>query len=87
MGRDEYNRSINMVIVCPITMTSKNHPFLVPIRSEKLPEKSKSKVNTNQVYSLDYTEAANRKIQFVENMKEEFYQIAQKFMHNFAFKL
>lgn len=88
MSRNEYNQATNMVIVCPITTTPKERPFLVPIHSEKLPEKSKSKVNTNQVYSLDYTERANRKIQFVENMEEEqFYQIAQKFMHNFAFKL
>ncbi len=86
LSRNEYNISTNMVIVCPITTTDKKRPFLVPIESENLPAKSSSKVNTNQVYSLDYTERANRNIQFVENMEEEqFYQIAQKFMHNFAF--
>lgn len=88
LSRNEYNRSTNMVIVCPITTTDKERPFLVPIESEKLSAKFSSKVNTNQVYSLDYTERANRNIQFVENMEEEqFYQIAQKFMHNFSFGL
>ncbi|WP_368645696.1 type II toxin-antitoxin system PemK/MazF family toxin [Alkalibacterium putridalgicola] len=87
LSRNEYNVSTNMVIVCPITSTDKDHPFLVKITSEKLPSKSTSKVNTNQVYSLDYSERAKRNIQFVENMEEEqFYRIAQKFMHNFAFK-
>lgn len=88
LSRTEYNRTSNMVIVCPITSSDKKHPFLVPIQSEKLTSHSVSKVNTNQVYSLDYTERAKRNIQFVENMEEEqFYLIAQKFMHNFAFKL
>lgn len=88
MSRNEYNKSTNMVIVCPITTTDKDRPFLVPIKSEKLPAKTTSKVNTNQVYSLDYTNHAKRDIQFVENMEEEqFYRIAQRFMHNFAFKL
>src|SRR5699024_11087069 len=81
LSRNEYNRSTNMVIVCPITTTDKERPFLVPIKSKKLPVTSSNKVNTNQVYSLDYTERAKRNIQFVENIEEEqFYQIAQKFM-------
>lgn len=88
MSRNEYNISTKMVIVCPITSTDKERPFLVPITSINLPYKSFSKVNTNQVYSLDYSQRANRDIQFVERMKEEqFYQIAQKFLHNFAFAL
>jgi|SRR5690625_5037811 len=88
LSRDEYNLSTNMVIVCPITSTEKERPFLVPITSKNLSSKLSSKVNTNQVYSLDYTERANRNIQFVENMEEEqFYQIVQKFLYNFAFKL
>lgn len=86
LSRNEYNVSTNMVIVSPITSTDKERPFLVPITSKTLPPKLLSKVNTNQVYSLDYTERANRDIQFVEKMEEEqFYQIAQKFLHNFAF--
>lgn len=88
LSRNEYNRSTNMIIVCPITTTDKERPFLVPIKSQKLPAEDTSKVNTNQVYSLDYSERANRNVEFVENMEEEqFYQIVQKFMHNFAFKL
>lgn len=88
MSRNEYNSSTNMVIVCPITTTAKERPFLVPIESRHLPEKTTSKVNTSQVYSLDYTQRASRNIQFVENMdEEEFYVIVQYFMHNFSFKL
>lgn len=88
LSRDEYNRSSNMVIVCPITSTKKDRPFLIPIDSNNLPLKSFGKVNTNQVYSLDYTERANRDIQYVETMEEEqFYRIAQKFMYNFSFGL
>ncbi|MGX7197517.1 type II toxin-antitoxin system PemK/MazF family toxin [Enterococcus olivae] len=85
LSRTEYNISSNMVIVCPITTTDKKRPFLVPVQSVDLPSAS-SKVNTNQVFSLDYTERAGRNIQFVENMEEEqFYHIAQKFLHNFGF--
>lgn len=90
MSKDAYNRATNMVIVCPITTTEKERPFLIPVVSDKLPAKAPlvSKVNTNQVYSFDYTETAKRDIQFVENMEEEqFYRIAQSFMHNFSFKL
>jgi len=88
MSRNGYNIATSMVIVCPITSTEKKRPFLVSIVAKKLPRKSYSKVNTNQVYSLDYSDNAKRNIQFVENMEEEqFYQIAQKFLHNFSFQL
>lgn len=88
MSRNEYNLSTNMVIVCPITTSVKERPFLIPIVSEKLPSHSTSKVNTNQVYSLDFTERAKRNIAFVESLDEEqFYRIVQSFMHNFAFKV
>lgn len=37
-----------------------------------------SKVNTNQVFSLDYTEKAERNIQFIDRIEEEsFYHIVQ----------
>lgn len=77
-----------MVIVCPIISSDKKHPFLVPIETEKLTGTAVSKVNTNQVYSLDYTDRAKRNIQFVASLEEEqFYLIAQKFMYNFVFKI
>lgn len=88
MSRNEYNISTNIVIACPITTTLKERPFLIAIESKNLPENFNCKVNTNQVYSLDYSDRANRKNQFIETMEEEqFYIIVQKFMHNFAFKL
>lgn len=86
LSRTAYNISTNMVIVCPITSTDKERPFLVPIISKEL-SISSSKVNTNQVYSLDYSNRAHRNIKFIERMEEEqFYQIVQKFMYNFNFK-
>lgn len=89
MSSDNYNRATNLVIVCPITTTEKERPFLIPISSDKLRaiEMAVSKVNTNQVFSLDYTEKAKRKIQFVDRMEEEFYHIVQLFRYNFSFKI
>ncbi|WP_161879522.1 type II toxin-antitoxin system PemK/MazF family toxin [Alkalibacterium sp. MB6] len=52
MSRDEYNHSSNLIIVCPITSTNKLRPYFISITSEVLNEQSK--VNTKQVYSLDY---------------------------------
>ncbi len=49
LSRNEYNAATNMVIVCPITSTDKERPFLVPITAESLAGKTVSKVNTNQV--------------------------------------
>lgn len=31
MSRDKYNRSTNMVIVCPITLASKNRPYCTEV--------------------------------------------------------
>lgn len=90
MSSDNYNRATNLVIVCPITTTEKERPFLTPISSDKLRANGMavSKVNTNQVFSLDYTEKAKRNIQFVDRIEEEeFYHIVQLFMHNFSFKI
>lgn len=88
MSKDKYNTSTNLVIVCPITSLNKERLFLVPIYSEKLhtPDNAISKVNTLQVYSLDYTEHAQRGIKYVDTLDEEtFYEIAQKFLQNFSF--
>ncbi|MBM6614835.1 type II toxin-antitoxin system PemK/MazF family toxin [Desemzia sp. RIT804] len=78
------------VIVCPITTTEKEKTFFIPISSNKLhaSRTAVSKVNTNQVFSLDYTEQENRNIQFVDSLVEEsFYHIVQMFMYNFSFKI
>lgn len=89
MSKDKYNTSTNLVIVCQITLLNKECPFLMPIYSEKLRTSDNvilSKVNTLQVYSLDYTEHAQRGIKYVDTLDEEtFYEIAQKFLQNFSF--
>ncbi|EGO5074395.1 type II toxin-antitoxin system PemK/MazF family toxin [Enterococcus faecalis] len=90
MSKDTYNISTNLVILCPITSLNKDRPFLVPVYSEKLhnSDNTISKVNTLQVYSLDYTEQANRDIKYVDTLNEEtFYEIAQKFLQNFSFSI
>lgn len=88
MSSNDYNRTTNLVIVCPITSTEKERPFFIPIFSEKLSGSETSKVNTNQVFSFDYTEHAKRDIRYVDTLKEEvFYEIVQVFMHNFSFKI
>lgn len=62
-SRDEYNLASNLISVCPITSADKDRPYFVPIYNEKLSENSK--VNTKQVYSLDYTEQCGRKVQMI----------------------
>lgn len=84
ISRDEYNLASNLIIVCPITSTDKDRPYFVPIYNEKLSKNSK--VNTKQVYSLDYTEQGGRKIQVIGKVpKKELMNIAQHFLLNFNF--
>ncbi|HDK8090591.1 type II toxin-antitoxin system PemK/MazF family toxin [Mammaliicoccus sciuri] len=84
ISRDEYNLASNLVIVCPITSTDKDRPYFVPINNKNL--KPNSKVNTKQVYSLDYTERAGRNIQIIGKItNKELMNIAQHFLMNFNF--
>ena len=84
MSRNEYNLSSNLIIVCPITSTTKQRPYFLPISSEAL--QKDSKVNTKQVYSLDYTSEGNRNVKVIGKVDmKEFLNIAQHFMLNFNF--
>ncbi|MFD1902763.1 type II toxin-antitoxin system PemK/MazF family toxin [Enterococcus termitis] len=84
MSRNEYNLSSNLIIVCPITSTTKQRPYFLPISSEAL--KKDSKVNTKQVYSLDYTPEGNRNVKVIGKIEvKEFLNVAQHFMLNFNF--
>lgn len=84
ISRDEYNLASNLVIVCPITSTDKERPYFVPINNENL--KANSKVNTKQVYSLDYTERGGRNIQIIGRItNKELMNISQHFLLNFNF--
>ncbi|MFD1318241.1 type II toxin-antitoxin system PemK/MazF family toxin [Loigolactobacillus zhaoyuanensis] len=86
MSQDNYNRATHLVIVCPITSTTKRRPFLVPITTELLAKESV--VNTNQLFSLDYTEQAGRGPEVLGALDEEtFYQVAQNILLNFNFPL
>jgi mRNA interferase MazF len=47
-----------------------------------------SKVNTKQVYTLDYSERGGRKIEILGKLsKKELINVAQHFMMNFNFPL
>jgi len=84
ISRDEYSKSSNLIIVCPITSSDKVRPYFVPINNESL--KGNSKVNTKQVYSLDYTESAGRNVQIIGKItNKEMMNIAQHFLMNFNF--
>ena len=84
ISRDEYSLASKLIIVCPITSTDKERPYLVPIPHEKLREGSK--VNTKQVYSLDYTEGGGRQVQIIGHISnKEMMNIAQHFLMNFNF--
>ena len=82
--RTAYNNSGNLIIVCPITSTDKAYPFLLPIENEVLSKNSK--VNTRQVYSLDYTEKGRRNVKIIGKLdQKDFLMVAQLFMQNFNF--
>lgn len=84
LSKDTYNKLSSLIIVCPITSTSKERPFLVPIENESLDKNSQ--VNTMQVYSLDKTHEGNRNIKVIGRVKEvEFLAVTQRFLLNFDF--
>ncbi|PCM40012.1 hypothetical protein CPU09_14095 [Mammaliicoccus sciuri] len=70
-----------LVIVCSITAIDKDRLYFVTINNRNL--KSNSKVNTKQVYSLDYTERGIQIIRKITN--KELMNIAQHFLKNFNF--
>ena len=84
ISSDNYNLSTNLIIVCPITTTKKQMPFLIPAENKEL--SNDSKINTKQVFSLDYTNQGERSIAFIAKLSEEkFLLAAQMFMYNFSF--
>ncbi|MEO1769690.1 type II toxin-antitoxin system PemK/MazF family toxin [Candidatus Enterococcus ferrettii] len=86
ISRTEYNQASNLVIVCPITSSVKDRPYFVEINNDCL--KDGSKVNTKQVYSLDYTPHGGRDIKIIGQVtNKELIDIAQHFMLNFNFPI
>ncbi|MBO1307678.1 type II toxin-antitoxin system PemK/MazF family toxin [Enterococcus sp. 669A] len=86
ISRTEYNQASNLIIVCPITSSTKARPYFVEINNESL--KTGSKVNTKQVYSLDYTSAGGRNVKVIGQLtKRELLNVAQHFMLNFNFPI
>ncbi|MGM0338837.1 type II toxin-antitoxin system PemK/MazF family toxin [Enterococcus sp. AZ007] len=86
ISRDEYSLSSNLIIVCPITSSNKNRPYFVEIVNNAL--KSGSKVNTKQVYTMDFTARGGRNVEIIgEVSKKAFLNIAQHVQMNFNFQL
>lgn len=86
ISRDEYNRSSNLVILCPITSTRKDRPYFVDLSNPSLSQGSK--VNTKQVYSLDVTVDGGSNVEVIGQIsKKELIDIAQHFLLNFNFQL
>lgn len=83
LSSNEYNKTTGFVIVSPITSTIRNLPGYITLNNYEI----HGQVVAAQVYSLDASENAHRKISFVEKMRDEdFYRIAQIIYYNFGFE-
>lgn len=90
ISRDEYNRSSPLVIVCPITSTTKSRPFLVSLNRSFEDEglTKPSKVNTGQIFTLDVSPSGNRNAKLIGKLpKRQFLIIAQYILNVFNFNL
>ena len=80
LSRDEYNNRMGFVIVSPINSTIRsraNYFTLVGYRTS-------GQISTHQIYSLDYSQEANRSIEYIESMtKSDFLQVMQLVNYNF----
>lgn len=90
ISRDAYNQATPFVIVCPITSTSRQRPYLIslhePVHDGTL--KKASKVNTIQIFTLDQTPAGKRNINVIGHLNEtELMTISQYILQNFDFQL
>lgn len=76
VSSSKYNRATNYCIVCPITNGKKrNNPAYYTLDNYK----TTGQVMTLQVRTLDYSDAGQRKIQYIESLeKEDFLQIYQR---------
>ncbi len=84
ISRDEYSLASNLIIVCPITSSTKPRPYFVPINCDSLD--LLSKVSTKQVCSLDYTENGGRNVSVIGKLEtKELLNVAQHFLLNFSF--
>ncbi|MDR2833781.1 MAG: type II toxin-antitoxin system PemK/MazF family toxin [Streptococcaceae bacterium] len=82
LSSNDYNNATKYAIVAPITQTDLTAGNLYELKDHK----TKGKVNTAQIYSLDVTKRANRKPEFIEKMKEaDFQNVAQLVKFNFDF--
>lgn len=82
LSSDAYNKATKYAIVTPITSTDTVAGNLFEINGYQ----TKGKVNTAQMYSLDVTENANRKPEFIEKIgDDDFKKIAALVKFNFEF--
>lgn len=88
VSRDAYNLATPFLIVCPITSTLRERPYLIsleePVQDGTLDKASK--VNTIQLFTLDQTPAGKRHVNVIGHLNEsEFMIISQYILQNFDF--
>lgn len=86
ISKNGYNKGHSQVIVCPITSTTKDSFFLVPLIAPVIQGilKPGSKVNTSQVFTLDVTPGSTRNpLKIGQLVTKEFLNILQFVMLNF----
>lgn len=87
ISKNNYNKSHNQVILCPITSTKKTAFFLVPLKDpvDKGFLTLGSKVNTSQIFTFDVTKQANRNPQRICRLDlSEYLYIQQLIFLNFT---
>ncbi|MCY3085522.1 type II toxin-antitoxin system PemK/MazF family toxin [Aerococcus mictus] len=82
VSSDDYNHATHFVIVCPITNTKRKLKTHLRLKGYQTTDQ----VMTQQMYSLDVTEAGGREIQYIERLsKKDFHLIKQLIQYNFDF--
>lgn len=83
LSSNNYNTHTGFVIVAPITSTIRDKAGYYTLGPSY---ETHGQVNASQIYSLDASEAANRKIKYIETLRDEdFYRVAQIVYYNFNF--
>ena len=80
LSRVEYNNHMGFVIVSPVNSTIRNKPNYFTL----IGYRTTGQISTHQMYSLDYSNEANRSIEYIESMaKSDFLQVMQLVDYNF----
>ncbi len=78
ISRDEYSAVSPFCIVCPITSTVRDHPVYYTLEGYQ----TIGQVSTQQLYTMDYTNHAKRKITYKETLTEEDFLVVSQLVLN-----